>query len=110
MAIFYSKFFEPVVLGVAAATIYTVPNGQIARGMVVRFTNTTSGIVTFTAYAVPNGGAAADSNTIVKAKAIAPNDFYDVVIPTLKAGDFLQALASAATSVTAQFLQGVLQA
>lgn len=110
MALFYSKLFEPVVLGTAAATIYTVPAGQIARGIVVRFTNTTGGIVNFTAYAVPNGGGALAGNAIAISKAIAPNDFFDLIIPTLKAGDFIQALASAATSVTAHFLQGVLQA
>ena len=110
MALFYSKFFEPAVLTTAAATLYTVPSGQIARGIVIRFTNTTAGIVTFTCYAVPSGGSAAAGNTVVTAKAIAPNDFFDLVIPTLKAGDFIQALASANTSITAQFLQGVLQA
>lgn len=110
MALFYSKFFEPVVLTGAAATIYTVPAGQIARGIVVRFTNTTAGIVNFTAYAVPSGGSAGTGNVITISKAVAPNDYYDLVIPTLKAGDFIQALASAVTSITAHFIQGVLQA
>lgn len=110
MALFYSKFFEPVVLTTSAATIYTVPSGQIARGIVVRFTNTAAGIVNFTCYAVPSGGSAAAGNTVALAKSIAPGDFFDLIIPTLKAGDFIQALASAGTSITAHFIQGVLQA
>jgi hypothetical protein len=109
MALFYPKFFEPVVLTAVAQTLYTVPSG-IARGVVLRFTNTTAGLVTVTTYAVPSGGSASSANTVVLAKAIAPNDFYDLIIPTLKAGDFIQALASAGASVTAHFLQGVIQA
>ena len=110
MALFYSKFFEPTVLTTAVATLYTVPAGQIMRGTVVRFTNTTGGIINFTAYAVPNAGAAGASNMVVSARPISPNDFFDLIIPTMKAGDFIQALASANTSITAHFLQGVLQA
>ena len=110
MALFYSKLFEPVVLTTVAVTIYTIPAGQIGRGIVVRFTNTAAGIVNFTAYAIPSGGAAGAGNTVILNKSIAPNDFFDLVIPTLKAGDFIQALASAGTSITAHFLQGVLQA
>lgn len=110
MALFYSKFFEPVVLTTSAATLYTVPANQIMRGTVIRFTNTTAGIITFTCYAVPSGGAAGVGNSIVSGKAISPNDFFDLIIPTMKANDFIQALASANTSITAHFLQGVLQA
>lgn len=110
MALFYGKLFEPVVLTTAVQTLYTVPASQILRGAVVRFTNTTAGIVTVTAYAVPSGGGAGVGNALVIGRAVGVNDFFDLVIPTLKPSDFIQALASANTAITAQFLQGVLQA
>ena len=59
-----------------------------------------------TLYAVPSGGTAGDSNTVVKAKTVAANDYLDVDVPVLAAGGFLQALADAATSVTCTWLSG----
>jgi hypothetical protein len=110
MAISYSKLFEPTVLTTSAATlgsaIPSTPTSSLLRGGRVRFTNTSAVAVTVTAYAVPSGGAAADGNAIIKAKSIAANDYLDIDLPAMKAGDFLQALASAATSITAHYITG----
>lgn len=109
ISITYSKFFNPTVLTTTAATLFTVPavpDTSLLRGGRVRFTNTTAGAVTVTAYAVPEAGTAADGNTIVKAKSIAANDYLDIDLPLMPKGAFLQALASANTSVTAHAISG----
>lgn len=109
MAISYSKLFEPTVLTTSAATLFTVgatPTSNLLRGGRVRFTNTTAGAVTVTAHCIAAAGSAADGNAIIKAKSIAANDYLDIDLPAMKAGDFLQALASAATSITAHYITG----
>lgn len=109
MAITYAKQFAPQQLGTAAATLFSIaasPSTNLLRGGRIRFTNTTAGAVQVTAYAVPSAGTAADSNAFLKAKTIAANDFLDVDLPALAAGDFVQAFASAATSITAHFITG----
>lgn len=110
MAFQYVKAFAPTVLTTSAATLYTVPTDNVLRSAVLRLSNTTAGLVTATVYAVPSGGTAADSNAVVKGLGIPANGFYDVAVPVMSEADFIQALASAGTSVTAHFLQGVLQA
>lgn len=108
MAITYSKLFEPTALTTGAATLFTIgatPASNLLRGGRVRFTNTTAAAVTVTAHAVPAGGALADANAILKAKSVGANDYLDIDLPAMKAGDFLQALASA-TGITAHFVTG----
>ena len=109
MTITYSKAFEPTVLTTSAATLFTVatlPTSNLLRGGRVRFSNTTAGPITVTAYAVPLSGTAAVGNAITSAKSIAANDYLDIDLPVMKAGDFFQALASANTSITAHYLSG----
>jgi hypothetical protein len=109
MSITYSNFFAPTVLTTSAATLFTVPatpTTMLLRGGRVRLTNTTAGPITVTAYAVPSGGSAADGNAFVKAKSVAANDYLDIDLPVMPAGAFLQALASASTSITAHMLSG----
>ena len=111
MTISYSSFFTPTVLGVAAATLYTVPAApatSLLRGARIRLTNTTAGPVTVTLHAVPSAGAAADGNAFLKAKSIPANDYVDVDVPIMPAGAFIQALAGAATSITAHMVSGSL--
>lgn len=108
MAISYQKLFEPTVLTTSAATLFTVnasPSTNLLRGGRVRFTNTTAAALTVTAYSVPSGGTAADGNAFIKARSIAANDYLDIDLPNMKAGDFLQALASA-TGITAHYING----
>lgn len=111
MAITYLKFFQPTVLTTSAATLYTVPASpatNLLRGGRMRFTNTTNAGVNVDAYAVPVSGAAGAGNAFLFGKSISPNDYLDVDIPYIKAGDFLQALASTGSSITVQIISGSL--
>lgn len=105
----YSNFFAPTVLTTSAATLYTVPatpTASLLRGGRMRFTNTTAGAITVTAYAVPPAGTAAAGNAFVSAKSVAAGDYLDADVPIMPAGAFIQALASANTSITAHMLSG----
>ena len=111
MTISYSKFMDPTVLGVAAATLFTVPAtpaSTLLRGGRMRLVNTTAGAVTATLYAVPLAGAAAAGNAFVSGKSIAANDYLDVDVPLMGPGGFVQGLAGAATSITAHMISGSL--
>lgn len=99
MTMDYKKLFEPVALGLAATTIMTVPATvptTLLRGAIVRVTNTTASPVAATLYAVPLTGANGITNAFFPGRSIAANDFIDVQVPQMKAGDFIQGFASAA--------------
>lgn len=109
MSVLYKKLFEPQQLGTSLGTIFTIdalPAANLLRGARVRCTNTTTGAVTATLHAVPSGGSASDANAIVKAKSINPNSYEDFDVPLMKAGDFFQGLAGAASSITIHLISG----
>lgn len=109
MAITYQKIFEPTVLTTSAVTIFTVPATPattLFRGGRVRFTNTNTVAVSVTAYAVPLAGSASAGNAITNAQSIPPNISVDIDVPLMKAGDFFQALAGTATSITIHCIAG----
>lgn len=109
MTISYSKFFQPTVLTTAAATLMTIPSSPtstLLRGGRVRLTNTTNTAATVTLYAVPSAGTAGVGNAFVPGKSIAANDFLDVDMPIMQAGDFFQALAGTAASITVHMISG----
>lgn len=111
MSTSYSNFFAPTVLTTSAATLYLVPASpttSLLRGGRMRFTNTAAGPITVTAYAVPPAGTAAVGNAFLSGKSIAAGDYLDVDVPIIPAGGFIQALASANTSITAHMLSGSL--
>lgn len=111
MSITYSQFMAPTVLTTSAATLFTVPSvpaSSLLRGGRIRLTNTTAGAVTVTLHGIPSGGTASDGNAFVKAKSVAANDYLDIDIPILGPGGFVQALAGAATSITAHMISGSL--
>lgn len=111
MTISYSAFMPPTVLGVAAATLFTVPSSPastLLRGGRIRLTNTTAGAVTATLYAVPLSGTASAANAFLSGKTIGANDYLDVDIPLMGPGAFVQGLAGAATSITAHMISGSL--
>jgi len=111
MALTFIKLFAPQQLGTAAATIFTcpaAPSTTVLKNGRLRLTNTTAAAVTATLYAVPAAGVAGAANAFVSAQSIPANSFVDVDIPTLAAGDFIQGLAGAATSITVHELGGVL--
>lgn len=109
MSISYQKFFQPTVLGTAAATLMTVPATpatMLLRGARIRLVNTTASPVTGTLYAVPAGGTAGAGNAFLSAKTIAANDYLDIDVPIMGPGDFIQGLAGTAASLTAQAISG----
>lgn len=111
MATHFTQLFAPAQLTTSAATYYTMPSTPSTIVLIngrVRFTNTTSGIVTATAHAVQSGGSASDSNAFMKAESIPANSHVDVDVPVLAASGTLQALAGAATSITISQLAGIL--
>lgn len=111
MALTITRLFAPTVLTGEAATVYTVPSSPattVLKGGKVRFTNTSNVAVAVTAYAVPNAGSAVAGNAFLNAESIGPNSHLDVALPSLAAGDFFQAFASAVTSVTVSEIGGVL--
>lgn len=114
MSLSFSKLFEPnQVDNAAAETLYTVPatpSTNLLRAGRVRFSNTTAGAVTIKAWAVPSGGSASDTNVCLPSTSISANSYLDLDLPQMKAGDFLQAQAGAATSISAAAIDGILYA
>ena len=112
MAISFLKLFNPGQLANASALIYTVPatpTTSLLRNGRVRLTNTTAGAIAATLYAVPAAGAAAATNNFLPAVSIPANDFLDVDLPQMAAGDALYGFASSATSISIAAMDGVLQ-
>ena len=107
----YKKFFAPTVLGTVAGLLMTVdlaPSSTLLRGARIRLTNTTAVAATVTLYAVPLAGAAGVGNAFVAGKPIGANDYLDVDVPIMAAGDFIQGLAGTAASITAHMISGSL--
>lgn len=104
----YGKLFEPVALAATAATIYTVPltpTSVLLRGARIRLTNTTAAAVAASVNTVPAGAAIGPSNSILTARSVSANDYMDIDVPTLKAGDFINAFG---LGLTIHFVTGVL--
>ena len=111
MTISYSQFMGPTVLGIAAATLLTIPvlpATNLLRGGRIRLTNTTAAAVTATLYGVPLAGTAGAANAFLSGKSIAANDYLDVDVPMLAPGGFVSGLAGAAASITAHMISGSL--
>lgn len=111
MALTFKKLFEPAQLTTGLVTYFTVaatPTTNLLRGARIRLTNTTAGAVSVDVHAVPVSGAAGDSNAVLKGFSIAANSYQDIDLPEMKAGDFMQALAGAAASISIHCLDGVI--
>lgn len=106
----YDKLFDPAQLGTSGATYYTVPTGSLLRDGRILLANTTAAAATYTVHVVPSGGSASDTNAIVKGRSMGPNDFIELDLPRMEAGDTLQALAGTATAISIHYLSGVLYA
>ncbi len=84
-----------------AAVVTAAVNTQAVIKRAV-FTNPTGGAVTITIHRVPNGGTASTATQIISARSIAAGGTDlapELVNMVLNAGDMIQALASAATSI-----------
>jgi len=89
-------------IAAAATTYYTAVNCR-ARIDAMAITNTTAGAITVTIHLIASGGTAGVTNCILSAKSIPAGETYIVpgaIGQWLEVGGFIQALASAATSVT----------
>lgn len=89
-------------LAVSNATYYTATN---VKTIIDKMTlcNTTAGAITVTIDIVDSGGSAGVSERVISARSIAAGETYrcpEVVGHILNAGDTIQGLASAATSIT----------
>lgn len=90
-------------LTAAAAIYYTSPANTITTIAACTLTNTTAGAVTATMHLVPLAGTPTAANMILSARTIAAGESYNVgsaIGQTMADGGTLQALASAATSIT----------
>lgn len=112
MAITYQLFFEPKQLGASAAAIYTVPSTPaqtVMKSFRVRLANSTANAVAATLYAVPSGGSAGVTNVCLPGVSVPANDYLDVDVPDMAAGDALWASAGAGTAITIAQLDGFLK-
>lgn len=109
MAIAYVKFFPPTLLTTSDAIIYTVPTipaTTLLRNARVRLTNFTTLATTARVYAVPNAGSVSTTNTFFYDVTVPADDYIDVDVPIMSAGDTIQARAGTATSVNIQAIAG----
>lgn len=113
-AITFLKLSPPQYCTASSVVFYTVtatPSTTLLRNAVARFTNTDTDVHLVTVHAVPSGGSPDATNILVPAKAVAVNDYLDVVIPELESGDAVYIKNDVGTTdVVAHFLSGHLLA
>lgn len=107
-ALTFTKLFEPAQLTASLVTYYTVPtpSTNLLKNAVVRVTNTTGTARTVDIHSVPKADTAGDDNALVKNYTIPATDYRDIIIGQMKEGDFIQAKADSATSVTIHCIDG----
>lgn len=109
MAIAYAKFFQPTLLTTSLATIYTVPAtpaGNLLRNARIRLTNFTTSAATARVHAIPSAGSASTTNAFFYDITVPADDYVDVDVPIMAAGDFIQALAGTASAINIQAIAG----
>ncbi len=109
MAMTFTQLFTPVQLPNAVGVLYTqsVTGGVLKNGR-VRLCNTSASPVPVTLYADVAANASSAANCFLSAKSIAANDYIDIDIPTLKAGDTLRGFAGTASVITMHELGGII--
>lgn len=113
MAMEYGKLFEPVLIaGTTEGTadnvlsVATTPTTRLLKGGIVRLTNTSASAVQVTLYSVPASGSASATNMCFPGKSVPANDYVDVQLPQMKAGDTLKAFAGTASVINVQAIAG----
>jgi len=89
--------------GAASTLLYTCPANTSARVIACTVVNDTTTVPTFSINLVPSGGAADDTNILIKDKALGSKEAYtcpEVVGQALDAGDMIYGHPSLATQVT----------
>jgi hypothetical protein len=113
MSITYGRFFAPQQIPAADTPIFTVPSNQaqtVMKSFRVRLANTTAAAANVTLYAAIGAAAGSAANTCLPAVSIAANDYLDVDVPDMAAGDTLRALGGTANAITISQLDGFLKA
>lgn len=104
------QLFSPKQVDSASVdTLFVVPSTPTSSLLIngrIRFSNHTGGAVTITVWAVPNGSSATNSNLALPQTSIGANNTLDIDIPQVSAGGSIVAQAGAASSITAQPLDG----
>jgi hypothetical protein len=96
------RLFAPAQLTTSAATYYTATSVRMVLKKLTA-TNTTGTSRLVTIYLVVSGGSASATNTIIYQRTVLAGqtvEFYEAENHVLESGDFLQALADAATAVS----------
>lgn len=112
MSITYQRLFQPQQVPADDTVIYTVPATPaqtVLKSMRVRLSNTTNAAAAITLYAAVGAALGSASNTCLPGVSIAPNDFLDVDVPDMAAGDTLRALGGTANAITIAQLDGFLK-
>lgn len=113
MSITYGRFFAPQQIPAADTAIFTVPSTPtqtVLKSFRVRLANTTAAAANVTLYAAVGAAAGSASNSCLPAVSIAANDYLDVDVPDMAAGDTLRALGGTANAITITQLDGYLKA
>lgn len=93
----------PAIQVAATATTYATSSNCVTRFDSFTLTNNDTVVQTVTVHVIPSGGTASAVNKIINAKSLAPGECYtcpEMVGKAIKAGAFVQALASTAGKVT----------
>jgi hypothetical protein len=102
MAVTGKPLIDGVQIAASNTTYYTATNVR-ARIDKATVCNTTAGAVTFSFFIVPFGGSSGVTNQVIDTKSVGVDETYtcpEVVGHWLEPGDFIVAVASAATSLT----------
>ena len=89
----YSKQFVGTELTTSNQTLLTLSAGTL-RNMIVTISNKTGSVASATLYLVPSGGTAGDDGSnLYTSYSIPANDYRELSIPKMIAGDFLVAVS-----------------
>lgn len=113
MSITYQRFFAPQQIPAADTPIFTVPatpTQTVLKSMRVRLANTTNAAAAVTMYAAVGAAVGTAVNTFLPGVSIAANDYLDIDVPDMAAGDTLRALGGTANAITITQLDGFLKA
>ena len=113
MSITYQRFITPQLLSNSDVTLFTVPitpPQTVMKSLRVRLANTGATAATASLNVVPAGGAVGSSNNCLPAVSIVPNDYLDVDVPDMAAGDALHAIAGTTNVISVTQLDGYLKA
>lgn len=111
MALTISQLFAPVQLPASVGVLFsmpTAPGSSVLKNGRVRLTNTGSAAVLVTLYVAPAATASAASNACLNSVAIGGNNYLDIDLPTMIAGDTLRGFAGTAGVITMHELGGII--